>query len=171
MGLADEVRRGVVLDQEGVVLQHHDPPADMRCSVTLPVRGCVLQVFFEDMAAEGPVLEARLFPETAPVDSWIDPAAVAYARALARFDRKDAEAAFRALRQVGATRRGLRGDFYRLIAAQYRSIVESGERFPVTALANAQNPPVTVSTASRWLTKCRDLKLLPPKTKRKEKKS
>jgi hypothetical protein len=170
VGIDDEARRGVVLDQEGVLLQHHDPPNDMRCSVSLPVHGCVLQVFFEDMASamDGPVLEARVFPESAPVDSWIDPTAVAYARAFASWRMDDARSLLRALRQAGATRRGLRGDFYRLIADQYKSLVANGERFPVTALADAQSPPVTVSTASRWIKECRRRKLLPSKPKRKE---
>jgi hypothetical protein len=162
----------VKLDQEGEVRQYHDPPDDLRCSVTMPIRGCTLQVFFESIAeaADGPVLEVRLLPGTAPVDSWIDPKAIAYARALASLNMDDAVKMLNALRQVGASRRGLGGDFYRTIAAQYRSLEANGERFPITALADAQNPRVTVSTASRWIKECRTRKLLPPKTTKEGKK-
>jgi hypothetical protein len=54
---------------------------------------------------------------------------------------------------MGATRRGLDADFYKLVAESYKALVAEGEEHPVKALAEMQ--PVDISTASRWIKEAR----------------
>jgi DNA-binding MarR family transcriptional regulator len=62
------------------------------------------------------------------------------------------------LRRIGKTRRGLSDDQLRIIARLYETLIAEGERYPVKALAEAQD--VDKSTASRWVSAARRRGLL-----------
>lgn len=146
---------------------------DPRISVTLQEGGAALTLFFDPATAwtgTAPLLEVRLEPPSSgqPFEPWHLlprlPLYLQYARAKLAFERDDAAAALRALRQVSSTRRGLSDDFLRLVAGLYEALVAEGEPYPVKALAESQ--PVDKSTASRWVSAARDRGFL-RKTERK----
>jgi hypothetical protein len=104
----------------------------------------------------------RLFPGDQP---WRLiprlPLYVRYARAIVAHRDDDLAAALRALRDVGSGRRGLGDDFYRAVAELYNTLVREGEPSPITAIAESQ--PVSISAASKWVTRARDLGYLEQK--------
>jgi hypothetical protein len=154
-----------MLDSETVIRSPHDatvtPPQrghDPRTSVTITDQGCDLVLFFDDLSGEGPLLELRILPASgAPFAPWLFmprlPRYLDYARAAIAFNHRDATKALQALRAAGNTRRGLSTDFYRLIARDYQTLVEEGEKYPVKALAIMRS--VVISTASRWVTEAK----------------
>lgn len=90
---------------------------------------------------------------------------VAYARAAMNWinpsvpgRREDWRRAAEALRPLGGPGRRLPPKFYRNIAEQHRAMVAAGEPHPVKAISEAHD--VTISAASRWLTKARQLGFL-----------
>jgi hypothetical protein len=90
---------------------------------------------------------------------------VAYARAAMNWlnpsvpsRKEDFGRAADALRPLGGPGRRLPRRFYGNIAEQYRAMVAAGESHPVKAISEAHY--VTISAASRWLSKARDLGLL-----------
>lgn len=142
-------------------VQVHDP----RVSVTMKTRGCELVIFFDDLSGEGPIREIRLLPDTATLEPSVlrqfmprAPLYAQYARAAIKFNRGEVRESLMALRDVGATRRGLGEDFYRQVARQYAELVAEGERHPVKALAEMNY--VTISTASRWISGARNRNLI-----------
>jgi transposase len=58
-----------------------------------------------------------------------------------------------ALREMGATKRGLGDYVYRVVAESYKAIVLEGEQHPVKALAEMHI--VDISTASRWISEAK----------------
>jgi hypothetical protein len=76
-----------------------------------------------------------------------------YARAAMTDNDDDWTGSLRALREIGATRRGLGDEFYRQIGSNYAAITAEGEPHPVKALAEMHH--VVISTASRWITEAR----------------
>lgn len=146
-------------DKDTVIrLPHSD--TDPRVSVTIKDEGLTLVLFFvaADVTGKGPLLELRLEPDAdKPFEPWHLmprlPLYLQYARAAIAWRDNDALAAMRALREAGATRRGLNDDFYRSVAESYDSLIAEGEQHPVKALAAMQ--PVDISTASRWIKEAR----------------
>jgi hypothetical protein len=123
-------------------------------------RGCELVLFFSDGSGDGPVLEMRLLPDSETLEPRTlrqfapqAPLYASYARAAMQFRHDEAGSALMALRQVGATRRGLGNEFYKVIARSYAALVDEGERYPVKALAEQNH--VVISTASRWIKEAR----------------
>jgi hypothetical protein len=163
-----------VLDTETVVRVPHDAVArvkdgkkrvdvrDPRVSVEMHDQGCTVLLFFESMALDAQLLEVRILPDAPVFEPFsVMPRAglyARYARAALAHKHGDAEAALRALRGAGATRRGLSPEFYRQIAEQYNGLIAEGVRHPVKTLAEMQH--VKISTASRWITKARELDYL-----------
>jgi hypothetical protein len=148
------------MQDRDTVIRHPHSKADRRTSVTMKTRGCDLVLFFDDLSGDGPVRELRLLPDTATLDPGVfrqfmpqAPLYFQYARAAIKFDRGQVRESLVALRDVGATRRGLGEDFYRQVARQYETLIAEDEKHPVKALA-AMNY-VTISTASRWISGAR----------------
>ena len=136
-------------------------PDDKRVAVSMKDRGLELLLFFDDLSGEGPVREVRLLPD----DKELTPTAlrsfmprsalyVQYARASITFEDSDTlREMLLSLREVGATRRGLPTEFYRVVARSYDSLMQEGEQHPVKALAAMHH--VTISAASRWIKEAR----------------
>jgi hypothetical protein len=139
---------------------------DPRVSVSMQEDGATLTLFFDpDMAwtGEAPLAEIRLSPPaTGEFAPWRLmprlPLNLQYARASLAYDRGDAVAALRALREIGSTRRGLGDEFLRAVADAYRSVIAAGQPHPVKALA--MMAPADISTASRWISAARARGLL-----------
>lgn len=134
--------------------------ADPRVSVSMKDRGCEFVLFLPDSSGEGDLLELRVLPDTEKLEPRIlrqfvpqAPLYLDYARAVMQLRDGDVREALQALRHVGATRRGLGEDFYRLVAQEYRALVDEGERYPVKALSELHH--VVISTASRWIKEAR----------------
>jgi hypothetical protein len=66
--------------------------------------------------------------------------------------------AVEALRPLGGPGRRLPPEFYRRIAVQHKAMQAAGEPHPVKAISEVHH--VTISAASRWLSKARDLGFL-----------
>jgi hypothetical protein len=135
--------------------------SDPRVCVAMHDRGCKLEMFFEDFAAEGPVLEVRLLPEDG---SELTPSLLSdvmsraalytrYARASIKHEHGEVVEMLTALRDIGTTRRGLSDEFYRRVANHYGALLREGEPHPVKRLAEINS--VTISAASRWLSEAR----------------
>jgi hypothetical protein len=132
-------------------------------SVTMTTQGCELEVVLDGKraadAAHGELLEVRIRPAADRLEPHVlrrlMPQAPLYLNLARAFMQSpdDAREALRALREVGATRRGLGDDFYRRIARDYTTLVGQGERHPVKALAELHH--VVISTASRWVKEAR----------------
>jgi hypothetical protein len=144
---------------------------------------CEIVLYFRDLSGEGEVLALEINPRRASesLDEFepakvartqlgIDPAIVrrvgrnystyvAYARALLQFNRDRARETLRALRATGRTRRGLSPDFLSVIATDYCAARDIGDPHPLTTLAE-KHGPIALSTASRWVKRCRELGLL-----------
>jgi hypothetical protein len=136
----------------------HDP----RTSVTMPTPGGELTLYFDGPLAEGPLREVRLIPGAEPwrLMSRL-PLYVQYAKAAAAMRQNDTVAALRALRDAGTGVRGHGDDFYRTVASMYNAFVAAGEPSPIKAIAESQ--PVTISAASKWVKRARELGLIPEK--------
>lgn len=72
--------------------------------------------------------------------------------------KEDFRRAAEALRPLGGPGRRLPPKFYRNIAQQHDAMVAAGEPHPVKAISGAHH--VTISAASRWLSKARQLGFL-----------
>jgi hypothetical protein len=90
---------------------------------------------------------------------------IAYARAAMNWmnpdvpsRKEDFRRAAEALRPLGGPGRRLPPKFYRNIAQQHDAMVAAGEPHPVKAISEAHH--VTISAASRWLSKARQLGFL-----------
>lgn len=130
----------------------HDP----RTSVTMPTPGGELILFFDPPVADGALREVRLIPSSQPWRLMPRlPLYLSYARAVAAMRDDDLAAALRALRDAGSGRRGHGDDFYRGVASMYNAFVAGGEPSPIKAIAESQ--PVSISAASKWVTRARDL--------------
>jgi hypothetical protein len=136
----------------------HDP----RTSVTMPTPGGELTLFFDPPLADGALNEVRLIPGPEPwrLMSRL-PLYLSYARAVAAWRQDDKVAALRALRDVGSGVRGHGDDFYRGVASMYNALVAAGEPSPIKAIAESQ--PVSISAASKWVTRARNLGFIEPK--------
>jgi hypothetical protein len=130
--------------------------------------GATLTLFFPaetGWSGEAEPLEIRIEPHEGddPFEPWRLmprlPLYLQYARASLAHRDDDIRSALKALREVGASRRGLGDEFYRLIAQSYEALVSEGEQDPVKALAEMQ--PVDISTASRWIKEARRRGYLP----------
>lgn len=137
-----------------------------RVVVSMKSHGCELLVFFTDLSGEGPIQEFRLLPDSSELEPKTlrqfapqAPLYVQHARAMIRWDRGEIAETAAALRTIGATRRGLGDDFYKLVAQNYEALVAEGERHPIKALAEMHH--VVVSTTSRWVTEARNRGLIP----------
>lgn len=134
----------------------HDP----RTSVTMKEHGCELVLFFDDLGRQGPVREVRILPDTKNLEPRTlrqllpkAPVYIQYARAAMSDNVEAWRSSAQALRKVGATRRGLGEDFYRVIAESHAALLAEGEPHPVKALADMHQ--VGISTASRWIKEAR----------------
>jgi DNA-binding MarR family transcriptional regulator len=58
-----------------------------------------------------------------------------------------------ALREIGATRRGLPDEFFKVVGLSYTALLAEDEPHPVKALAEMHH--VVISTASRWIKEAR----------------
>ncbi len=149
-----------MLDKDTHVRSPHSR-SDRRLSVAMKEAGSTLTLFFPletGWSGEAELLELRLEPDDGTrFEPWRLvprlPLYLQYARATLAHRHDDVSAALRALRELGATRRGLGDDFYSLVAQSYEALVAEGERHPVKALAEMQ--PVDISTASRWIKEAR----------------
>lgn len=141
--------------------KHHEVH-DPRESVAMPTPGGLLTLFFDPPIQTGALSEVRLDPGDQPwrLMSRL-PLYVQYARAVNAMKENDLAAALRALRSVGSGRRGHGDDFYRGIASMYDALVASGEPSPIKAIAESQ--PVSISAASKWVTRARELGLIEQK--------
>src|SRR5690349_17253960 len=97
-------------------------------------------------SGEGELLELRLLPGFEPLTPTVlrrfmprAPLFLECARRLLQHRFDDAEEAMRALREIGATRRGYSDDFIRIIGKEHRALVAEGERYPIKALAEAHS--------------------------------
>jgi len=134
----------------------HDP----RTSVTIKEHGCELVLFFADFGRQGPVREIRILPDTkelkpATLRQFLPnaPRYVQYARSVFTSKADSWRSSALALRKLGATKRGLGEDFYRIVAESYAALIAEGEPHPVKALAQLHH--VGISTASRWIKEAR----------------
>lgn len=144
-----------MLDAETVIRSEHARD-DKRTSVTIKEHGLELLLFFDDLSGEGPLRELRLLPAEEQLEPKVlrrfapqSPLYLQYARAAIQVKREDMRSALLGLRAVGATRRGLGADFFKIIATNYEALIAEGEPHPVTALAAMHS--VTISSASRWI--------------------
>jgi hypothetical protein len=129
---------------------------------TSTVDGMRLRMLFEDWTGEGDVLRLRIAPVAKKGSLRPEmmrdlgkryPVLVEYALASFAGRKGDAAAAVRALRAAGKTARGLGDRHYQLVAEQYLTLVDNGERAPIKALAGLNH--VTISAASRWVKEAR----------------
>lgn len=81
-----------------------------------------------------------------------------YARSVLTFERERTREALRNLGRAGRTKRGLSIDFLSGVAADYRDLLAMDEPHPVKALGELHQ--VKISTASRWLSRARELGLI-----------
>jgi hypothetical protein len=139
---------------------------DKRVSVTMVESWATITLFYLETGLSGDdqPIEVRIEPPpSGQFEPWQLaprlPLYVKYARAAMLWDDGAAVNALRALRDAGATRRGLSDDFYRRIADSYETIQAAGERYPVKTIAELNN--VVISTASRWITEARRRGYLP----------
>jgi hypothetical protein len=138
--------------------KRHVEITDPRESVKMPTPGGELTLFFDPPVGTGALREIRLIPGDQP---WRLiprlPLYLSYARAMdaMKQDDPDLAAALRALRDVGSGVRGHGDDFYRGVAALYNALVEAGESSPIKAIAESQ--PVSISAASKWVSRAREL--------------
>jgi hypothetical protein len=142
--------------------EKHVEVHDSRTSVAMIEGGVKLTLFFPDesgLSGDADPVEIRLEPHNKRqlFDPWRLmpglPLYVSYARAAMAWRWGDAGRALTALRELGATRRGHKDDFYRAVAELHTALVDQGEPHPVKALAAMQ--PVDISTASRWVKEAR----------------
>jgi hypothetical protein len=126
----------------------------------LPVR-----VFFRDMGADAPVVGVEIggaqHPDTPLTLTQIGhvfrqlPLYQEYAKAEMRvWDMETLAPSERArlldvLNQIGSTRRGKPGSFYRIVGDEYAALVRAGDPAPINSIA--ANHGVNKSTASRWV--------------------
>jgi hypothetical protein len=148
-----------VLDSETVIRVPHSDD-DPRVSVAMKTQGCELVLFFDDLGRQGPLRELRLLPDTAELEPPVlrrfapqSPLFLQYARAAMSDDEAGWVGSLWALREIGATRRGLGDEFYRLIGRNYAALIEQGEQYPVKALGEMHH--AAISTASRWIKEAR----------------
>ena len=148
-----------MLDSETVIRVPHSDD-DPRVSVAMKTQGCELVLFFDDAGRQGPLRELRLLPDTTELEPAAlrriapqSPLFLQYARAAMSANEEDWVGSLWALREVGATRRGLGDEFYRLIGRNYSALVEQGEQHPVKALGEMHH--AAISTASRWIKEAR----------------
>ena len=149
-----------MLDRDTHVRSPHSD-ADPRLSVAIQEGGATITLFFPletGWSGDAELLEVRLEPSNGEgFEPWRLmprlPLYLQYARATVAHRHDDTAATLRALRALGATRRGLGDDFYALIAESYRSIVAEGEKHPVKALSEMHT--ADISTASRWISEAR----------------
>jgi hypothetical protein len=156
-----------MLDKNTAIHVPHSPD-DPRISVTMVESWATITLFYPretGLSGEDQPIEVRLTPPRAgEFEPWHLaprlPLYFKYARAAILWNDGEAVRALRALRDAGATRRGLTDDFYCRVADSYKTIKAAGEQYPVKALAAMQ--PVDISTASRWITEARRRGYLPP---------
>jgi hypothetical protein len=149
-----------MLDSETVIHSPHSDTDD-RLSVSIEEEGGTLVLFFPrdtGWSGESKLLEVQLLPrKREPFEPWKLmprlPLLMQYARASLAHRGDDIDATLRALRAVGAPRRGHSPDFYLAVAKSYEALRAEGELHPVKALAKSQ--PVDISTASRWIKEAR----------------
>jgi hypothetical protein len=148
-----------VLDSETVIRVPHSDD-DPRISVSMKTHGCELVLFFDDLGRQGPLREFRLLPDSEELEPRVirqlapqSPLFLKYARAAMSANEDDWVGTLWALREVGATSRGLGDEFYRLVGHNYTALVDEGEQHPVKALAEMHH--VVISTASRWIKEAR----------------
>jgi hypothetical protein len=149
----------LVLDSETVIRSPHADD-DSRTSVSMKTYGCELVLFFDDRGRQGPLRELRLLPDSAELEPRAvrqfapqAPLYVQYARAAMTEDDDAWIGSLQALREIGATRRGLGDEFFKIVAQSYRALVDEDEPHPVKALAEMHH--VVISTASRWIKEAR----------------
>lgn len=149
-----------MLDSETIIRWQHDPDTDPRTSVSMKTHGCELVLFFDDPGRQGPLRELRLLPDSAELEPSVvrrfapqAPLYVQYARAAMTDDDEGWVGSLQALREIGATRRGLGDEFFKVVARGYTALVAEGEPHPVKALAEMHH--VVISTASRWIKEAR----------------
>src|SRR4051794_25326867 len=137
-----------------------------RVSATLREDSATLTLVFDiDNAWMGDarLLEVRLSPTAADTfEPWQLmpqlPLHLQYARAAMAREKGNADAAMRALRKVGSTRRGHDDEYLGLVAQIYTGLVAEGEPHPIKTLAKMQH--AHISTASRWVKAARARGLL-----------
>jgi hypothetical protein len=156
--------RTAVLDSETIIRTPHSDD-DQRTSVSMKTHGCELVLFFDDPGRQGPLRELRLLPASAELEPRVvrqfapqSPLYVQYARATMTDNDDDWRGSLQSLREIGATRRGLGAEFYKIVADNHRAL--AGEPHPVKALAEMHH--VAISTASRWISETRRRGYLPP---------
>jgi hypothetical protein len=138
---------------------------DTRVSVTLwddsfslPIR-----LYFAHAGDDAPLLGFEVGDET-HTETSLDPGQVArivkslplytaYAHAVIEMDREKIGRTLEIFSEIGTTRRGLPGKFFRVIANEYDSRVQEGDSAPITSIAVAHD--VKKSTASRWVKEAR----------------
>jgi hypothetical protein len=142
---------------------------------------CEIVFHFENFGAEnvlaleinprrtGATLRESDFKKVERIGEWIEPAVVRrvgrnyatyleYARSILRFEDEKTRDALRNLGKAGRTKRGLSIDFISGIADDYRELVAGGEPHPVKTLAAMHQ--VEISTASRWISRAKQLDLI-----------
>jgi hypothetical protein len=154
-----QAKEAQVLDSETVIRAPHSDD-DQRASVSMKTHGCELVLFFDDLGRKGPLRELRLLPGSEELEPWAvrrlapqAPLYVQYARAAMSADEEGWVGSLWALREIGATRRGLGDEFYKLVGRNYAALIEQGERYPVKALGEMHH--AAISTASRWIKEAR----------------
>ncbi len=146
-------------------------------TVVIEHRGCRLVLRFApgDFFGEGQLQELRVLPgETGELRPRVlrrfAPDAelyLAYARAAMQILGPEGtpesriekwRGAAEALRQISGPGRGLKPEFYRMIAENYTALVDEGEPHPVKALSEIHH--VTISAASRWVSEAKRRRLI-----------
>lgn len=131
---------------------------DKRACVEMHDRGLTIRLYF----TEGDAMPDEI--RVIPGDGTLDPAAlsglmpnsplfVKYAQALLRHDNDDVARTAQMMREVGATRRGLPDEFFRLVAGQYKDLLKAKEPYPVKTISEMHW--TTISSASRWIKEAR----------------
>jgi hypothetical protein len=154
-------------------------------TAVITYRGCRLILRFAegDFTGEGDVQELRVLPDTKKLELRVlrqfAPDAelyLAYARSAMRILKPEDTAekrrakwerfndAAEALREIAGPGRGLKPEFYKSIAEEYRALVDGGEPHPVKALGEKHH--VTISAASRWVKEARRRGYLPTDQKK-----
>ena len=169
-----------MLDAETVVFS--GDKQDRRVRVHIHEQTCEIVLYFTDLSGEGDVLALEINPrrtddtltESDPArvkrtTDAIDPTVVrrvgrkyetyvAYARSAITWNRDGTREALDALRAAGRTKRGLSIDFLTQIATEYRNLIAETNPQPLKTLG--ENHHVSVSAASRWVKRCRELGLV-----------
>jgi hypothetical protein len=148
-----------MLDSETIIRWGHSKD-DSRTSVSMKTHGCELVLFFDDPGRQGPLRELRLLPDSAELEPSVirqfaprAPLYLKYARTAMTDDRETWAGSLQALREIGATRRGLGDEFFKNVGRNYSFLLAEGEPHPVKALAEMHH--VVISTASRWIKEAR----------------